>query len=392
MEKPRVLIVSSNPPLNEMGGSLLLYRKFVERDDYDFAVLTDRDNGDPNALWERIHPPVWIRRLQKTRYSLWGHDLLHLFGKLFLHRDHLRFARSFQPDLVMIGAETWVADIGLAIARRMGVPAVGHFMDWPTYASLAHPFVRKRLGSIFRKRYRQCHLAFGISPEMIEALGPHPNPRVFYPSGTAVEEDMQPRRRPEGEPFRLFFGGNLGQWYGKALVRLYRELRNQGDFGLRIAGGNPSWTAAEEEELKANGVFAGYLGKEAYAAELEAADALLVIMGFGEENRMIESTSFKSKMVDYLQMGRPLLIWGPDYCTAVRHARREGFGMTVTEPDPSEVVAALAEMEANPEKCAGYVREGKRFFRERLDADRVMTEAYSAIMNLLSPGERSALS
>jgi hypothetical protein len=64
-------------------------------------------------------------------------------------------------------------------------------------------------------------------------------------------------------------------------------------------------------------------------------------MGFTAESRLIESTSFKTKFLDYIQYSRPVLIWGPEYCTAVRTANEHESALVVTDPRPAAVVDAM---------------------------------------------------
>lgn len=370
--------------MNEMGGSRLWQRQFVETEGYSIAVLTDRHDFPGGSFpWMMARHPRWLSRLLRTRFGLWGHDYIHLLAGHRVPEDVLRFARDFNPDIIITGAETWVCDMGIALARRLRVPVAGYFMDWPTYASLAHPWVKRRMTRIFRSRYRKCDLAFGICPEMLEALGDHPNARVFYPSRSIPEGFGEPFTPSTRDPFTILFSGNLGQWYGKAVDALHTALSAHPSIRLRICGRNGPWSGTEEAELRRAGIYLGFVDDEAYGRVLKDADALLVIMGFDEESRLIESTSFKSKMVDYLASRKPLVIWGPDYCTAVRHARSECFAEVVTSSDPEGVVKVIEELRMDPARQAGLVEEGTRFFRARLDSGKVFTEARNAILQTI---------
>lgn len=383
LPKPRVLLVTANPPMNEMGGCLLLFRQFVERNDYEYAVVTTRPDYEGNGeRWMRIEAPRWLERLTHTRLANWGHDYQHLFRGKRVPAAVERFARDFKPDLVMTGMHNWVGDLGISIGKRLQIPVAGYFMDWASYAALGHPWMIRYLSEIYRKRYRKCDLALGICPEMLEALGPHPNAAVFYPSRKG--EKGRPWVPEKGKDFTVFFGGNLGQWYGKALSALSDQLAEEPGIRLRVAGRNASWDRASGERMEARGELMGYLDKTGLEGALESADVLLVIMGFDEESRQIESTSFKSKLVDYLQMRRPVVVWGPEYCTAVRHARREGFGEVVMTPDAGAVVKTLKKLSQEPERCQQLVEAGERFFDTYLDAGKVMGDTLGAVRKLLA--------
>jgi glycosyltransferase involved in cell wall biosynthesis len=366
--------------MDEMGGCMLFYRQFVERDDYELFVVTDRADFSSDRIPHLIceHPKI-IRRLMKTRLALFAHDYVHVFGGSWVPAPILEAARQFKPDLIMTGAETWMADLAANLARKLKVPLAGHFMDWPTFAMMGHPWVKRHASDKFRRRYQQCDLAFGICPEMLETLGAHRNAHVFYPSGQANDAKQTKPRRPQGSPFTILFAGNLGQWYGRMLECLAPHFRGENDVRLRIAGGNALWGVEVEKALRQEDTYLGFLKGSEYKAAFDNADALLLIMGFGAENRLIESTSFKSKLADYLTSGLPLVVWGPDYCTAVRHARREDFAEVVTADDPGAVVTAVRALARNPGRSAELVENGLRFWEKNLDANQVMPKALQAI-------------
>ncbi len=56
---------------------------------------------------------------------------------------------------------------------------------------------------------------------------------------------------------------------------------------------------------------------------MAAVDAALLPMGWGlsEECALTERTSFKTKFLDYLSFEKPVVFWGPEYCSAVRYVR-----------------------------------------------------------------------
>jgi glycosyltransferase involved in cell wall biosynthesis len=324
------------------------------------------------------HPKI-VQRLMKTRLALFAHDYVQVFGGSCVPASFLEAARQFKPDVIMTGAETWMADMAAGLACKLKVPLVGHFMDWPTFAMMGHSWVKRHASEKFRRRYQRCDLAFGICPEMLETLGAHRNAHVFYPSGQAGGARAPKSRQMQGYPFTILFAGNLGQWYGRMLESLASHFRREKDVRLQIAGSNALWTAEVEKSLRQEGTHLGFLKGAEYKAAFDNADALLLIMGFGTASRLIESTSFKSKLADYLTSGLPLVVWGPDYCTAIRHARREDFAEVVTTDDPVAVVTAVKALARNPSRSAKLVENGFKYWEKNLDANKVMPQALEAI-------------
>ena len=385
MKRPRILLITSNPPADEMGGSMLLYRQFVERSDYEIFVVTDKPGFHSDDFpYLRYEHPQLLHRLQNSRLSLYAHDYVHTLASCRIPNKVMDAAKRFRPDLVLMGAETWISDLAIRVARRLKKPLAGYFMDWPTYGMLGHSLVKQYCASRFMKRYQACDLAFGICPEMLEALGPHKNSHVYYPPGARRRvSSPTPISRNPNAPFRLLFAGNLGQWYGKMLLSLSQRMEQQQGVSLRIAGKNDPWSNEDKQHLEDSGVFAGFLKGRGYQKELENADALLVIMGFEPESKTIESTSFKSKLADYLVLGKPILVWGPDYSTAARTGNREGFAVVVDSKNPKEVNNALRKLSNDPARGAELVSNGIRFYEQHLAPDIVFGEALNAINTVI---------
>jgi hypothetical protein len=371
--------------MDEMGGSIIFYRQFVEKDKYDLFVVTDREDFSTDLFpWTRYRLPRILRRLQQTRLANYVHDFVYFTSGWRIPHYIEAAARQFNPDLVMIGAETPIADLGIALSRRLKVPLVGHFMDWPTFSMCGHQWIFKFASNRFVARYRACELAFGICPEMLEKLGYHRNAHVFYPSGKLPESTPRSRARKSDEPFRLLFAGNLGQWYGRMVLQLAQAISSQKNLKFSIAGKNAAWSEEETKWLNDTGIYVGYKKGNEYKQLFDDTDCLLVCMGFGEDARLIESTSFKSKFVDYLVSGRPIIVWGPEYCTAVRHARKYGFAEFVTNPDPETVLTTIIKLAHDPERCAELVQNALKFFENEIDANIVFKRAYEEKCKLIS--------
>ena len=368
-----------------MGGSIIFHRQFVERDDHDLFVVTDREDFSSDHFpWKQYRLPRMLRRLQRTRFGNYFHDFVHLTAGWRIPRGIETVAREFNPDLIMIGAETPIADLGITLSRRLKVPLVGHFMDWPTFSMCGHQRIFKFASNRFLERYHACDLAFGICPEMLEKLGPHKNAHVFYPSGKLPESTPRSRERKSDEPFRLLFAGNLGQWYGGMVLSLAKALSGVSSIRFAIAGKNAAWSEEETKWLNDTGIYVGYKKGNEYKQLFDDTDCLLVCMGFGEDARLIESTSFKSKFVDYLVSGRPIVVWGPEYCTAVRHAKKYGFAEFVTNPNPESVQKTALELAGDPKRREELVCNALKFFETEIDANVVFKRAYEEKCKLIS--------
>jgi glycosyltransferase involved in cell wall biosynthesis len=59
-------------------------------------------------------------------------------------------------------------------------------------------------------------------------------------------------------------------------------------------------------------------------------------------------TSFPSKIIDYCQFGKPIIIWGPEYCSAVRWAKQYQSALVVSSPRAEELVKAINTLMDQP--------------------------------------------
>jgi hypothetical protein len=323
---------------------MIFYRQFIERRDFEVLVLTDRSDisKPPLPNWIAVEPPRIIKRLQQTRLSRYAQAFALLTAGNWIPRGILKALRDFRADLVYLGPDTAIADLGIAIARKLNVPIAGHFMDWPTFTMNGPDWLMKFVERRYRARYAACDLAFGICPEMLEALGPHRNSAVFYPIGNLPLEPPSSKPLPEGRPFRLLFAGNLGQWYGRMVLELAKKVVCHPDFQLVVAGKCANWTLEEEKWMVASGMYVGFLKGAEYDALFAAADGLLVCNGFTDEAQTIEATNFKSKFVDYLASGLPIFIWAPEGSSSASFSKREGVGILISDTSPEAVEFAIA--------------------------------------------------
>lgn len=370
--------------MDEMGGSMLLYRQFVERNDFELFVITDRSDFDVSPLSHLIleTPPI-LSRFMRTRFALYAHDFQHLFRGRLISKKVRQIIDSFQPDIIVTGAETWLGDLGITISQKYHLPLASYFMDWPVYGMLGHDLIKRWASRQFRQRYQKADLAFGICPEMLFELGSHKNAHVFYPMGSRDLPRFVCEHSSKDHPFTLLFAGNLGQWYGPMLAELAEAFESECAVRLRIAGKNENWSSETKDQLTQSGVFIGFLKGDDYDKVLETADALLVVMGFDEDSRIVESTSFKSKLSDYLSMGVPLIVWGPNYCTANQHARMEGFAKVVEERVCARVVEATKELANSAAERQRIVERGREFYQLNLAPDLVLRSAQKQIYKLL---------
>jgi hypothetical protein len=379
-DKPiRIFYLSYHPPVPTWGTAMSFYRHFVERDDFDIFVATDSAEVQQYQVPYRFllfDAPKWLKRMQHTRFYRWFWQYNQSVAGYFVPDEVWQAARAFQPDLVftIAGSWNWTARLAQRVAQRLHIPLVASFNDWFDFGVLMHPYFRGSVERAFRRFYRDCDLAFCTSEGMREALGRHHNSHILYPIGSSMPENKDGfvALTVGDRPATVFFAGSLSAWYGPMLEQL---VKTSADSQLRfeIFGSHvhATWSSEFDSSARATGVYRGQVPFHQLRAHAEQSDLLLLPMGFGEECAQTERTSFKTKFLDYLTFQRPIVVWGPEYCSAVRFAREFDAAECYTSPDPAGCIATLQKLARSPERQKQLVGNAHRMYHNRFEPSQI---------------------
>lgn len=378
--KLRVLYLSYTPPTPSWGGAMAFYRHFLERTDFEIKVITNCDHFSARSVSYQpvlFGPSQLTCRLFKTRLMPWFYGPHSLIALGRVPSAVWQAAQQFQPDVVFTIAGSWdySALIAQAVAARLKVPLVASFNDWFNYGWFpSHPVYHKLIEQRFRRFYREADLAFCTCEGMREALGSHPNAHILYPIGAKLSE-MPPTFTPfaeNGRNFVVVFAGSLADWYGPMLERLVTAAQAQSaPVEFRFYGSNPSWSREFDAQARAQNIFRGHLPFEQLRQEMTAADALILPMGFEERCAQVERTSFKTKYLDYLCYQKPILVWGPEYCSAVRVAREFDSAEICLQPEAAAILGKILTVRSSPERQKALVGNARKMYADRFHPDKI---------------------
>ncbi len=376
----RILYVSFIPPTPGMGTAMAYYRHFVERNDFELKVVT---NLDPFPFASVPYKPVLFgrnrirNRLFKTRLMPWLHGIHSLTSWGRIPARIWREAETFKPDLVFTIVAGWdySALVAWRMAQKFKIPLVTSFNDWFDYGGLLpHPFYHKIIEARFRRLYQKSDLAFCTCEGMKEALGKHRNVHVLYPIGAKAMDANSSFHAPRenGGKFVVVFAGNLGNWYGPMLENLATAAIEAGvALEFRFYGSGSSWSREFDERAKAEKIFRGHLAFDELRKQMEEADVLLLPMGFEKSCEFAERTSFKTKFLDYLTFRKPIVVWGPEYCSAVRFAREFDSAEVCLDSNPEYVLSKILSLSRNVQRQAELVANAEKMYQERFHPDRI---------------------
>lgn len=350
--KTRVLLVSIVPPRNDCGVRIVMYRHLVERSPFELHVASNADFAEGPVIHTQLRLPYLIHRLRKSRFgprlAAWITDYENLIWPLTTNEALEEAVQRFHPHIVLTLAECGLCHVARKTAQRHGLPLGGFFLDW--FPMMRGHYGHKSTQEILNRRYRElyaaCDLAFCTSDGMQEMLGPHPNSHVIYPmpGRHRVPEKAWP---PRTGKFRLVYVGSVENFYGRMLCSLIEKVETTNDLEIVVVGPNADWPKPLLERARARGIYLGFRPPEEAAKMLASADALLSVMSFEREHELFMRTSFTTKFLDYVAFGKPVILWGPEYCGPVRVAREHGGAAVVMSNDSGAVVSLCRQIAAD---------------------------------------------
>jgi glycosyltransferase involved in cell wall biosynthesis len=374
----KVILISSIVPGIAGGGSLVLYHHFKEPGDIDLLVVSGGPVPGFNhvVIKHRFCSRVFMR-VAKTRLRRWGLDC----QEFFLPCNPARVAqicRSFKPDVILTVAHGGFWRLALREARASRVPLVTLFQDWWPDLSGTHETIRPFLDKQFRALHQNSTVSLCVCEGMLAALGPHPGAEILHAicsrcSPSTSHNNGQPAVSGE---LKMIYTGNLGD-YGGMVQAALEATKEHPRIRLEAIGGNPAWPASFRNEMQERGLWHDFVPQEKLGHWLVTADAFLVAMRFEPRLRRFMETSFPSKMIHYAQFHKPIIIWGPEYCSAVRWARVKDSALCVTDPSPSALIRALETLDARGrERWAAKAREAAN---DDFNPDKIQRQFLDAI-------------
>jgi glycosyltransferase involved in cell wall biosynthesis len=377
MEKLRVLLVSIVPPRNDCGVRIVMHRHLVEGNPFKLHVASNADFEDGLLVHTPLRLPYLIHRLRKSRFgprlAAWITDYENFIWPLTGNGALEEAVQHFKPDLVLTLAECGLCQIARKTAQRHGLPLAGLFLDWfpVTRGHYGHQGTQGILSRRYRELYAACDLAFCTSDGMQEMLGQHPNSHVIYPMPGKYRVPVENSWPRSNEKFRLVYVGAVRDFYGRMLCSLMEKIEATTDLELIVIGPDADWPKQLLERARASGIYLGFKPPDEAAEVLASADALLVVMSFEKEHELFMRTSFTTKFLDYVAFGKPVILWGPQYCTPVRVARKHGGAAVVSSSDADAVVAFSREIAADAALSKKLSNEALQLHQTLFNPDRL---------------------
>ena len=374
------------PPRNDCGVRIVLYRHLVERAPFELHVASQADFADDLLIHTKLELPWPVQRLRKSRFGpmfrRWIQDFENLVWPVLGSRALERAVDVFKPDVILTLAETGICHLAAKIAKRRGIPLAGLFLDWFPIMEphFGHKLTQRILSRRYRRLYKQCDLAICTSEGMKEVLGKHPNSHVIYPM---PGKHTIPRKNyaPKNLKFRLVYVGASQGLYGRVLRSLLKKVKTS-SIEFIIVGNTGDWEKKEKFEAIKNGNLLGFMPPKEAAKILASADALLVVMSFEKNLKLFMKTSFTTKFLDYAAFEKPIVVWGPHFCSPCRFAERENSALVVKTKSPLKLISSVIKLSKNTEELKRLTEASKKLKKEKFNPENLQKIFVSEICKL----------
>ena len=352
--------ISALPKLAYMGevpvecsyhGSALLWRLLENYPPKDLLIV---EGIHRSAVQRRlpgvryIHPPTpGIGRMLRTRYASQVSEVLYRTIPI-LATTILPSVACRRPEAIITVCHGLFWLVAAKVANTLKLPLHLIVHDHVPTTLPASEWLRTRILYDFGMIYSNAASRFCVSEAMaieyqrIFGVGG----QVLYPSrARSVPNESAPCHVASSALTAVFAGTVAGPGYVNALAALARQLARVS--GRLVIYGSLTRAKAAALDLDLPNVeFRGLVPAKILREQCQKeADFLYVPMSFGESDSVNMRLSFPSKLADYTDMGLPLLIRGPKYCSAVQWARKHpGIAELVESEDEEELLQAVKRL------------------------------------------------
>lgn len=352
MASLRIIVISSVQPSPHGAGGLVLHRHLSALPDTEIIVHPYQPKpGSAAALIRKV-----VGRISKSPLHRCAEDAWAIWNGRWLDAALPPPPDDATPTVVLTVAHGDAHPAALRFATRHRLPLIAFFHDWwPDIARVHAPF-RRLLDGQFRTLAAHCASGLCVSPGMQHHLGDRDHLVLLYPvPGATAPHQSHPAPPQTPARLRVRYFGNFAD-YGVMVGDLLREVMDHPAIELQVRGANPPWPESLKQAARLKGSWSDFAPREEFEAWLATSDAFLIPMAFGPSMRRRMETSFPSKLIECLSYGRPIIVWGPEYCAAVQWARGGNHALCITDPQPSAVVSALERLADSPTDRASLAR------------------------------------
>ena len=328
-----LLYIGSVPiRLDRSGGSVVLWRH-----QQLFSAGTVTAAADGIGYCTGLGAAIWrlLCGCRLGQLALILQPWLHAIDIHLTANQQLRIKSQADAILTVAHGLGWIE--ALAIARTCHLPLITIVHDWYPDASGCPHWGLWVWDHSFRQLMRRSDVVFAVSKGMAQSIGTHPNLQVLPPIPDPALQPCPPRKL-HSSLWRLYYAGFCGGLYSPLLQTLIDAVAADERYALHCSGSEAGALAmpADHPRLRRS----GFLEGDAWQQAFEEADALVLVLSFEQRHRRHLITHFPSKLVEYANRGRPIIIWGPLWSSAVQWGQDKPEVLCIWDSSPQQVLQA----------------------------------------------------
>lgn len=344
----KIAFISNVLPGNTTATSLIFYRHFgrLKESRFVYFTSTQENAGLPGDV-RKIEFSAWVKRISSTRFHEEVETIVDWVGwPPGIIKQTADEVMRRGVNLIVTLAQGRESQLALAVARKTKIPLWTFFHDW--WPDMGNHGKLKRLGlrRFFLDLARYSRVCACVSPRMLEQVKPHAKqPHLLWPIPGFWPTPIQ--ASPSSE-MTVLLAGSLYSPYEPLILSLIKGLRQEPRIRLWVTGKPQEWSKKGTEEFYASGAALGFLDRSELQKRLEDADALLSITPFSETLKSWTASYFPSKVVEYCQLAKPIVVWAPLETAISDWCQRTGAAVLVSEEDSLLLVKKLSDLLAQP--------------------------------------------
>ncbi len=367
--RPKVLVIGDDLPHLGKAGSILLHRLFQNWPDAALLSLgpTPPEGVGSRGAFVRYDPPLerWVR----TRFDKFVR-FLRTLGPFQAGHVEDAVPASFKPAaMVHVLSTLGYSESAYHYSRRTGLPLVLIVHDDPEDFNGSYPWARRFIRRRFERIYRHASRRLCISPEMVAMMRERygAEGEVMYPNRSEFTTPRPPeaaRRLKVPGRLTLGYAGGLAYGYGPRLLELVPLLR-EARTTLRVYGGSLPADGCEDVLVNMGRINTPELLWERVKEECDAVLLPYCFPNHGHQD--LYRTHFPSKLPEYLALGMPVVVAGPEHATGVKWGLKNPEAcVSITAQSGHSWQAALAQLRDDPvlrvKLATNAVQAGNRAF------------------------------
>ncbi|QIR37990.1 glycosyltransferase family 4 protein [Tolypothrix sp. PCC 7910] len=347
---PKIVYIGWTEPSDASGATLALMRHLFADNLWDVLVITDKPykGVGKESQWINVKRSWLHHRLSRTRFRRLIAQYEMVVEPYFIAAKIRDVVSSFQPDVIFSVPDNTLSWVAKLVSSRLNIPLISNFQDWwprgQFYSQNEAPYlpIRSILEERLRHIYKHSRIAFCTSEGFRNFLGDHPCAPILYPC-PGKQTSLRPSIKyvENKEPINLIYAGTTVRYYGQKLLSLAKVVADREDIIFHIYGGKPDWSIQDIKWAEDVGIYKGFVKHEVVKQHIMNAHIGLIVMTSAPELEVMMRTSFTTKFLEYTQLAKPVIVWGPAYCEPVRVARLTMSGLVNDTEDPKSVLSSL---------------------------------------------------